>query len=668
MSRQRGIRLASRLRQAVAREALRCRGSSVEGAMGGATGGSMGGGAAASPHPQQLSHRLASGFAASSSGRGVQQLAGSSALLLQQRLSLRAKLEHAYGYVSWAVRPGPDARIAIINSLNTLGSQWQRMLSVALYELGRQTCQRLAECLGMDSSFEATATVQRSKAVLDVADLEPRTLAQYLLAALDALQTCLRVGFLFALFAPVLLASPVALQYAWTRARWMRWFRFSLECAGPAFIKWGQWAASRVDLFPKDMCEQLEHLQSSAPAHSFGYTKSVIERSLGMPIHELFDSFEEEALASGSIGQVHRATLGSRVAAHSSFPVGQKVVVKVKHAGVDDAIRRDFAVMMAIADLTSRVPALEHLHLKDNLHQFAAPLREQVDLSYEASNLFRFNFNFRGCGNVCFPVPVYPLVMPDVLVETYEQGEPISKYVASPGHELNQAIARIGCRTYLKMLLVDNYLHSDLHPGNILVRTAPDTESRPLVMAGQWMQTVARTLGLSLPGLQDFGKAPGELQIVLLDVGMATGLLEEDKDLMLQLFDGCTHMDGWSMADATLRFSPQQTCTDPDAFRREVGAEVNKFKDWEASGLDKTSDALLSLLDLIRQHKVSIPGHICAVLVTALVLESWSGELDAEHSVSGHLRDTIGKRSLPWRERMPTSVDLVMLGDDVVQV
>jgi aarF domain-containing kinase len=126
------------------------------------------------------------------------------------------------------------------------------------------------------------------------------------------------------------------------------------------------------------MCEQLEHLQSSAPAHSFWYTKSVIERSLGMPIVELFDSFEEKALASGSIGQVHRATLGTRVAAHSSFPSGQKVVVKVKHAGVDDAIRRDFGVMMAIADIASRIPALEHLRLKDNLHQFAAPLREQV--------------------------------------------------------------------------------------------------------------------------------------------------------------------------------------------------------------------------------------------------------------------------------------------------
>ncbi len=147
---------------------------------------------------------------------------------------------------------------------------------------------------------------------------------------------------------------------------------------GPAFIKWGQWAASRQDLFPRDLCEQLEMLQSSAPEHSFWYTKKIVERSLGMPIHELFDTFDESALASGSIGQVHRATLGRRVAEHSSFPLGTPVVVKVKHAGVDDCIRRDFAVMMAIAELVSRVPALEHLRLKDNLHQFAAPLREQV--------------------------------------------------------------------------------------------------------------------------------------------------------------------------------------------------------------------------------------------------------------------------------------------------
>ena len=31
---------------------------------------------------------------------------------------------------------------------------------------------------------------------------------------------------------------------------------------GPAFIKWGQWAATRHDLFPPDMCEELEKLHT----------------------------------------------------------------------------------------------------------------------------------------------------------------------------------------------------------------------------------------------------------------------------------------------------------------------------------------------------------------------------------------------------------------------
>lgn len=44
--------------------------------------------------------------------------------------------------------------------------------------------------------------------------------------------------------------------------------------------------------------------------------------------------------------------------------------------------------------------------------------------------------------------------------------------------------------------------------------------------------------------------------------------------------------------------------------------------------------------------QVTIPGHICAVLVTALVLESWSGELDGEHSVVQHLKASTSGVSL----------------------
>lgn len=81
----------------------------------------------------------------------------------------------------------------------------------------------------------------------------------------------------------------------------------TLERAGPAFIKCGQWAATLPDLFPRNLCIELAKLQTEAPEHSFDYTKRTIERAFGRKILEIVDDFEEEPVASGSIAQVHRA-------------------------------------------------------------------------------------------------------------------------------------------------------------------------------------------------------------------------------------------------------------------------------------------------------------------------------------------------------------------------
>ncbi len=51
----------------------------------------------------------------------------------------------------------------------------------------------------------------------------------------------------------------------------------------------------------------------------------------------------------------------------------------------------------------------------------------QVDLSLEAQNLWQFNYNFRHDDRIRFPLPIYPLVAPQVLVETFEAGEGISR-------------------------------------------------------------------------------------------------------------------------------------------------------------------------------------------------------------------------------------------------
>ncbi len=52
--------------------------------------------------------------------------------------------------------------------------------------------------------------------------------------------------------------------------------RRTLERGGPAFIKWGQWAATRRDLFPPDLCVELEKLHTQAPAHGMRFTEAAI--------------------------------------------------------------------------------------------------------------------------------------------------------------------------------------------------------------------------------------------------------------------------------------------------------------------------------------------------------------------------------------------------------
>ena len=83
--------------------------------------------------------------------------------------------------------------------------------------------------------------------------------------------------------------------------------------SGPAFIKWAQWSSSRPDLFPPDLCQRFERLQTAAPSHSAHESMSAVQAAFreveeagGGREHggALFESFEADPVASGSIAQV----------------------------------------------------------------------------------------------------------------------------------------------------------------------------------------------------------------------------------------------------------------------------------------------------------------------------------------------------------------------------
>ncbi|KAG2448971.1 hypothetical protein HYH02_005725 [Chlamydomonas schloesseri] len=591
-------------------------------------------------------------------------------MLTLARQSCGALLPGAAGFGCWAggacAASFRQLHFYLLAAMGAMGQQHLPVaLALAVVELWRSSRIAHADAAQLQFQIEETPATTGD---------EPGSLAWWQelpLQMAGLLENLARSLWLLLLFAPVLLTAPVALQLQWKRAEWIELLRKTLEAAGPAFIKWGQWAATRHDLFPPDMCEELEKLHTQAPAHAFRHTKAAIEAAFGVPLSELFSSIEQAPVASGSIGQIHRATLSERGAELTGMAPGTTVAIKVRHPGVGAAILRDFALMMAVAHVAAQLPSLSHLRLEQTLSQFAAPLREQVDLSREANNLRRFNHNFRKTRHVFFPVPLYPLVTPDVLVESFESGEHITSYIqAGDGNPYNHRLSELGSGTMLQMMLVDNLIHSDLHPGNILVRLDPPGGMLGLIYKGLDRLRDA-------PGVSSATRARIELlqqrwlqpSLVLLDVGMATELSPVDQENMVGLFRSFAAMDGRACGEWTLRFSgDSQSCPDPEAFRtamQEAFDELHKMDLAAAGQVDSCSfkngaDALAAVLELVRQHQVSLPGHICAVVVTTLVLEGWSNKLDPDHSVLTQVQQMFEPENVPWSHRITSLVDKVM--------
>ncbi|XP_039025583.1 probable serine/threonine-protein kinase abkC isoform X3 [Hibiscus syriacus] len=416
------------------------------------------------------------------------------------------------------------------------------------------------------------------------------------------------------------------------RKMWLEVVHRTLETAGPAFIKWGQWAATRPDLFPKDLCTKLSELHSKAPEHSFAYTKKTIERAFGRKLSEIFEGFEEEPVASGSIAQIHRASLRFRYPGKRVKPM--LVAVKVRHPGVGESIRRDFIIINSVAKLSNFIPTLNWLRLDESVQQFAVFMMSQVDLAREAANLNRFIYNFRSWKDVSFPKPVYPLVHPAVLVETYEQGESVAHYVDGfEGHDrIKTKLAHIGTHALLKMLLVDNFIHADMHPGNILVRVSQSKSSRK----------------------QLFKSKP---HVIFLDVGMTAELSKSDRLNLLEFFKAVARRDGQTAAECTLRISHRQNCPNPKAFIEEVD-EAFTFWGTPEGDLVHPAECMEQLLEKVRRHKVNIDGNVCTVLVTMLVLEGWQRKLDPGYNVMQTLQTLLLRAD--WAKSLSYTIDGLM--------
>ena len=62
-------------------------------------------------------------------------------------------------------------------------------------------------------------------------------------------------------------------------------------------------------------------------------------------------------------------------------------------------------------------------------------------------------------------------------METFEPGQSVAHFLRHP-HLRSGEVVALGVDAYLQMLLRDNFVHTDLHPGNILVRMVAVPDER----------------------------------------------------------------------------------------------------------------------------------------------------------------------------------------------
>ncbi len=267
---------------------------------------------------------------------------------------------------------------------------------------------------------------------------------------------------------------------------------------GGVWIKVGQFLSARVDILPQEITRELEGLQDEVAPEAFSAMRSTIETEFDSPLNQLFHHFEDQPLASASLGQVHRAKLTD----------GSGVVVKVQRPAIEQIVEIDLRALGVVLGWLKRYRAIRRrADLDALLEEFSRTLWAELDYLAEAANAERFQEMFAGDAHVRIPAVYRQHTTRRVLTLEDVYQIKITDYdaIQRAGVERPEVADRL-FKTYLRQIFEEGFFHADPHPGNLFVQ--PES-------AGEWRLVFVDfgMVGLLEPsakaGLRDLAVAVG---------------------------------------------------------------------------------------------------------------------------------------------------------------
>ena len=241
--------------------------------------------------------------------------------------------------------------------------------------------------------------------------------------------------------------------------------RLALEKLGPIFVKFGQMLSTRRDLLPLDVADELAKLQDQVPPFAFSDVQTSIEAAFGLPLNQIYSQFDEVAIASASVAQVHFAHL----------PDNTPVAVKVLRPGISKIINQDLSILKSLAWLVQTTSA-EGKRLKplEVVEEFARHTQHELDLTLEAANCSQLARNFEDRGllspQLLIPKVYWDYCRKEVMTMQRMQGTPVSQIevLRAKGIDITK-LAHDGVEIFFTQVFRDGFFHADMHPGNVQV-------------------------------------------------------------------------------------------------------------------------------------------------------------------------------------------------------
>ena len=231
---------------------------------------------------------------------------------------------------------------------------------------------------------------------------------------------------------------------------------------GPV-MKVAQILATIPDALPDEYVEELRQLQSNAPSMGRLFVKRRMSAELGKDWQNSFNSFNQEAVAAASLGQVHKA---------ESLD-GQTVACKLQYPDMNSAVEADLKQLRLAMSIYQRYD--NAINASEIYKELSARIREELDYIREGRNMALYRLMLAKEETVHVPDLIETASTDRLLTMTWLDGVPILDFIKNnPELEMRNLVAKNMFRAWYVPFYLYGIIHGDPHLGNYSIRPNGD--------------------------------------------------------------------------------------------------------------------------------------------------------------------------------------------------